>query len=48
MKIDIGNLNNYEKVKIKFVYLEELEVAMNKFWKYKILSNITPRYSRNK
>ena len=47
MKIEIGNIRPEQKIKIKFVYIEELETAMNTFWKYKLLSTITPRYSNN-
>jgi hypothetical protein len=44
MKIDIGNIPPLNAIKITFVYSEELEVSVNKFWKYKIPSTITPRY----
>ena len=44
MKIDIGNIQPKSELKIKFTYLEEMQVSVNKFWMYKILSTITPRY----
>lgn len=44
MKIDIGNIEPHSTIKIRFIYCEELEVSVNKFWKFKIPSTITPRY----
>jgi len=44
MKIDIGNILPHTTIKIRFIYSEELEVSVNKFWKFKIPSTITPRY----
>ena len=44
MKIEIGNIPPKTEVKIIFTYAEELETSMNKFWRFKIPSSITPRY----
>lgn len=48
MKIDIGNILPHTNIKIRFIYSEELEVSVNKFWKYKVPSTITPRYCNDR
>ncbi len=44
MKIAIGNIPPQETITIRFTYAEELQVAVNKFWLYKLPMTITPRY----
>jgi hypothetical protein len=44
MKILIGNIPPQQEIKIKFVYVEELEVSVNQFWKFRLPSTISPRY----
>lgn len=43
MKIKIGQLPPKAPIQIRLVYAEELSVSMNKFWVYKIPSDVTPR-----
>ena len=45
MKLSIGNINPQSMLTIRFVWLEELEISMNKFWRFAILSTLTPRYT---
>ncbi len=45
MKIQIGNLLAKQEIEIKFSYLEQLEVAINKFWRFRIYSTLVPRYT---
>ena len=44
MKIKVGNLPAGKSVKIRFTYLQTLNVCMNKFWRFVLPSTITPRY----
>jgi len=44
MKLKLGNLKKDEEVTITLKYLENLTVAMNKFWRLIIPSTVTPRY----
>jgi hypothetical protein len=44
MKILIGNIPPMGEVKITFVYVEELEVSINHFWKFRLPSTISLRY----
>ena len=36
MKLQLGNLGPNEKAEIKLVYLQSLDVMLNKFWKFSI------------
>jgi len=45
MKIQIGNLLAKQEVQITFSYLEQLEVSLNKFWRFVIFSTLVPRYT---
>ena len=43
MKLNLGNLQAGTKATIKFVYLETLDVAMNKFWRLMISNTFSSR-----
>jgi hypothetical protein len=43
MKLNLGNLKAGEKALIKFVYLEHLGVALNKFWQLLIGNTFSSR-----
>ena len=43
MKINLGNIPAKTEIKIKFNYIESLNVCMNKFWRIIIPSSFTPR-----
>lgn len=47
MKIKIGNIPPQTDIEIEFTYLEKVEIAMNKFYKFVLPSTLTPRYNRN-
>lgn len=40
----IGNLKSGQNVKIKFSYLEKLDVSVNKYYKFILPSSLTPRF----
>jgi ubiquitin len=40
----IGNLYPGQNIRIKFSYLEQLDISMNKFYKFILPSTLTPRY----
>jgi hypothetical protein len=44
MKVLIGNLLPKQAIKIKYSYLEMLDVTMNKFWRLIVFSTLTPLY----
>jgi len=44
MKVKIGNIPPHSEIEITYSYLQELEVSLNKFWRYTIPSTLTPRY----
>lgn len=43
MKLNVGNLKPQEEAVIKFVYLETLEVFLNKFWRLNIGNTFSSR-----
>ena len=45
MMIDLGNVPSNTPIKIKFSFIQELEVYLNKFWKLLIPATLTPRYT---
>ena len=47
MKINIGNVPPNKLIKIKYSFLQELDVCLNKFWKLLIPATLTPRYNSN-
>ena len=47
MKINIGNVPSNKEIKIKFSFLEELNIYLNKFLKLLIPATLTPRYYYN-
>lgn len=44
MKVNLGNLKPKQKIVIKFTYIENLKVSMNKFWYLSLPSTLTERY----
>lgn len=44
MKSELGNLPPNTELILKYTYIEELEVTMNKFYKLRFGSTITSRY----
>ena len=43
MKLSIGNVNPKSTITIRLDWLEELEISLNKFWRFVLYSTITPR-----
>jgi hypothetical protein len=44
MNIKLGNLPGKSKVIIKLSYLQKLDISQNKFWKFTLLGELTPRF----
>ena len=44
VKINIGNVPANKTIQIKFSFLQELNIYLNKFWKLLIPATLTPRY----
>ena len=44
VKIKVGNIPPQSAVSIKFKYIQQLEICLNKFWRLTIPSTLTPRY----
>ena len=44
IKIKIGNIPPKKTIYIKFQYIQQLEICLNKFWRLTIPSTLTPRY----
>lgn len=44
MRIKLGNLLPGAPLKLRFEYVQPLEVCVNKFWRIIIPSTVTPRY----
>ena len=44
VKIKVGNIPPLTSVTIKFKYLQQLDICLNKFWRLTIPSTLTPRY----
>lgn len=44
IKIKVGNIPPKKPVTIKFKYMQQLEICLNKFWRLTIPSTLTPRY----
>lgn len=44
VKIKVGNIPPQSSVSIKFKYIQQLEICLNKFWRLTIPSTLTPRY----
>ena len=44
LKIKVGNIPPLSPVSIKFKYLQQLDIFLNKFWRLTIPSTLTPRY----
>lgn len=45
MKINLGNLQPNQEIKIIITYIENLKVSMNQFWQLAIPVVLTERYS---
>ena len=44
MVMKLGNLPANDQVTIKISYLLSLEISQNKFWKFELLNQLTPRF----
>jgi len=45
IKVNIGNVPPNTPITIKFGYLQELDICLNKFWKLLIPATLSPRYT---
>jgi len=45
MKVLIGNIPPKTEVSITYSYIQKLDIALNKFWCFRLFSTITPRYN---
>jgi len=45
MKVLIGNIPPKTEVSITYSYIHKLDIALNKFWCFRLFSTITPRYN---
>lgn len=45
MKVLVGNIPPKMDVSITYSYIEKLDVALNRFWCFRLFSTITPRYN---
>jgi len=47
MKVLIGNIPPNSTIKITYSYLQKLDIALKKFWCFRLFSSITPRYNND-
>jgi len=45
MNLKIGNLLPGQKLTITYTYIEPVQIALNKYWRFINYATLTPRYS---
>lgn len=48
MHIQIGNIPAEEKITIEFSIIEPLDIVLNKYWSFRLLSTLSEKYGSYK